>query len=132
MRLIGTVAGVGVIAAVMSGCGGSKDHPTSGGKVVNGATFTLAMSADPGNLDPQASAASNTFQITQFAYDNLVNQDAEGKIESGLATAWQVSGPKIVLTIHKAVTCSDGSPFTAADARYRWSSRIRTRLSTPA
>jgi peptide/nickel transport system substrate-binding protein len=115
MRLIETVAGVCVITAVLSGCSGSKDQPTSGLKVVNGATFTLAMSADPGNLDPQGSAASNTFQITQFAYDNLVNEDANGKIESGLATAWQVNGPKVVLTIHKAVTCSDGSAFTAAD-----------------
>jgi peptide/nickel transport system substrate-binding protein len=124
MRLIGTVVGVCVIATVMSGCGGSSDSRKSGSAssasshslVVKGATFTLAMAADPGALDPQMSAASNTFQMTQFAYDNLVNADAKGKIESGLATAWQVNGPKIVLTIHKAVTCADGSPFTAADA----------------
>lgn len=115
MRLIGIVAGGCVMAALLSGCGGGNANSTSAGKVVNGATFTLAMSADPGNLDPQASAASNTFQITQFAYDNLVNVDAKGKIESGLATAWQVTGPRVVLTIHKAVTCSDGSAFTAAD-----------------
>ncbi len=119
MRLIGTVVGACVIATAISGCTSSKNAPasnSSGGKVVDGATFTLAMSADPGNLDPQGSAASNTFQITQFAYDNLLSEDAQGKIKSALATKWQVIGPKVLLTLHKAVTCSDGAPFTAADA----------------
>lgn len=124
MRLIGTVIGAGVIATVLSGCSGSKEPSTSGssaasgspgGKVVSGGTFTLAMSADPGNLDPQGSAASNTFQMTQFAYDNLLSESAEGKIESGLATKWDVTGPKVVLTIHEGVTCSGGSAFTATD-----------------
>lgn len=117
MRLIGTAVGVCVLATVMSGCGANKGHPAAdgGGKVVEGGTFTLALSADPGNLDPQGSATTNTFQMTQFGYDNLLYQNTEGKIQSGLATAWQVNGPKVVLTMHKAVTCSDGSMFTAAD-----------------
>jgi peptide/nickel transport system substrate-binding protein len=119
MRLIGTVVGVCVLTTVLSSCSASKDKSASkhsGGKVVNGATFTLAMTSDPGSLDPQGSAASNTFQMTRIAYDNLLSEDAKGKIEPALATAWQVNGPKVVLTIHKSVTCSDGSPFTAADA----------------
>jgi peptide/nickel transport system substrate-binding protein len=126
MRLIGTVVGACVIATIMSACSGSKDDSTSSGsqgagggsssaKAVSGGTFNFAMSSDPGNLDPQASAASNTFQITQFAYDNLLSQSADGKIQSALATKWQVTGPKVVLTIHPGVTCSDGAAFTAAD-----------------
>jgi peptide/nickel transport system substrate-binding protein len=117
MRLLGTVVGVCVITTAISGCSGSKhrDAKDSGGKVVNGATFTFAVKADPGNLDPQGSAASITFQLSQFAYDNLLSQDNQGKIQSGLATAWQVNGSKVGLTIHKGITCSDGSPFTAAD-----------------
>jgi peptide/nickel transport system substrate-binding protein len=141
MRLIGTVAGVCVIATLLAACSGSKAQPTSttgqsggnsggtsGGNsapssdsssptdVVNGGTFTMSMSADPGNLDPQGAATSNTFQMTQFAYDNLLSEGADGKIESGLATKWQVAGTKVTLTLHKAITCSDGAPFTAADA----------------
>jgi hypothetical protein len=137
MRLIGTVAGVCVIATLLAACSGSKAQPTSttgtsGGNsggtsapssdsssptdVVNGGTFTMSMSADPGNLDPQGSATSNTFQMTQFAYDNLLSESADGKIESGIATKWQVAGTKVTLTLHKGITCSDGAPFTAADA----------------
>ena len=138
MRLIGTVAGVCVIATLLAACSGSKDQPTSttgnsggnsgansaarssnsssAGDVVNGGTFTMSMSADPGNLDPQGSATSNIFQMTQFAYDNLLSENADGKIESGLATKWQVAGTKVTLTLHQGITCSDGAPFTAADA----------------
>lgn len=119
MRLIATVVGAGVIATVVSACSGSSggSNPNgSGGKVVEGGTFTLAMSADPGKLDPQSSAASNLFQMSQFAYDHLVNTSTDGKIVSGLASAWKLSSTKVILTLHKGITCSDGSPFTAADA----------------
>jgi peptide/nickel transport system substrate-binding protein len=130
MKLMATVVGACVIATVLSACSGSNNKPstsskagsggsgssaTSGGKTVNDGTFNFAMSADPGALDPQASAASNTFQITQFAYDNLLSENTGGKIESALATKWQVTGKTVVLTIHPGVTCSDGATFTAAD-----------------
>lgn len=141
MRLIATVAGACVIATAVSGCSGSgKKAPNSGGaqaassgstssggnsggganvgnggNVVEGGTFTLGQSADPGNLDPQASAGSTVFQLTQFAYDNVLSQNAKGEIQSGLASKWRVAGNKVVLTIRKGVTCADGAAFTAAD-----------------
>lgn len=86
------------------------------GPVVEGGTFTLAITADPGNLDPQGSAGNINLQMSRFAYDFLLNQDADGKLKSGVATAWKVSGPTVVFTLKKGVTCADGSPFTAADA----------------
>ena len=122
MRLIGAMAGLCVVAIAVAGCGGSSNggggagNSGSSGPVADGGTFTFAMTSDPGNLDPQASAASNLFQISQFAYDHLVNPEANGKTSSGLATSWQVSGATVTMTMHKSVTCSDGSPFTASDA----------------
>ena len=38
------------------------------------------MVADPGALDPQMSAVSALFQLSLFAYDNLVSVDADGEI----------------------------------------------------
>lgn len=75
----------------------------------------MALSADPGNLDPQASVSSTVFQLTQFAYDNVLSQSAKGDVQSGLASKWRVTGNKVVLTVAKGVTCSDGAAFTAAD-----------------
>lgn len=103
-------------ASTTAGASSSAGSTSPGTKVVDGGTFTMALAADPGNLDPQSSAASAAFQVAQFAYDSLLSQDAQGKINSGLATEWTVQGPKVVMTLHKAITCSDGSAFTAADA----------------
>src|SRR5579875_2561537 len=121
MKLTATVLGGCVIATVLSACSGNNNpsannSDSTGGTTVANGTFTFALSADPGSLDPQASAGSATFQVTQFAYDNLLSEDASGKIGSALATKWQVSGKNVVLTLHPGVTCSDGGTFTAADA----------------
>jgi len=117
MRLIRTVAAAGAAATVLAGCGGGDGDGGSGdGQVVSGGTFMMALNADPGNLDPQASVANNLLQASQFAYDSLVYQDEDGTLVSGLASDWERDGQTVRLTIKQGITCSDGSPFTAADA----------------
>ena len=117
MRLIRTGVGACVAVTVLAGCGGSGGG--GGGadaQVASGGTFTMATNADPGNLDPQASAASFLFQLSHFAYDSLVFTDAEGKVVSGLAEDWSVDGSTVTLTLKDGITCADGPPFTATDA----------------
>lgn len=73
------------LAATLAGCGGASN---SSGKaaVVDGATFTFALSSDPGNLDPQLGAGSSLYTVTQFAYDALLSVNGEtGEVRSGLA-----------------------------------------------
>lgn len=109
-RMVGFVVGACVAATALTGCGGGS------GSAAGGGTFTLAMSADPGNLDPQASAASNLYQMSYLAYDPLLSVDGTGTVRSQLATSWHVTGQQVVLTLHKGITCSDGSAFTARTA----------------
>lgn len=122
MRLTGTVTGFCVVATVLSGCGGgSSGESSSGGtpeaeQVANGGTFTVASSADPGNLDPQLSASSNLLQLSAFAYDPLLGLDNSGKVLPALAQSWTLEGMRATLTLRDGITCADGSPFTAADA----------------
>ncbi|GAA4737742.1 ABC transporter substrate-binding protein [Modestobacter marinus] len=119
MRLIRTGVGACVAVTVLAGCGGGGDEGSgdaAGGEVVDGGTFTMAMDADPGSLDPQMSASSNVLQLSRFAYDPLLHMDDEGQLISGLASDWQVDGQEVTLTIADGVTCADGEPFTAADA----------------
>jgi peptide/nickel transport system substrate-binding protein len=113
MRLVRTSAALGAAALALTACGGSSG---GGGEAVSGGTFVFAVSADPGNLDPQASAASGLFQITHFAYDTLLGLDGDGEVVSQLATDWDVDGTTVTLTMDPDVTCSDGTPFTAEDA----------------
>src|SRR4051812_31010685 len=114
-RLSRTSIAVGATAAVLTACGGSDSSGSaSTGDVtfVDGATFTMALGGDPGNLDPQSSAASNLFTVTQLAYDTLVSVDPDhGSIQSQLADSWKASGKTVTLTLGKGITCSDGSDF---------------------
>ncbi|QNG35658.1 ABC transporter substrate-binding protein [Geodermatophilaceae bacterium NBWT11] len=113
MRLVRTVVGTSAAALALTACGGGDGGSAA---VASGGTFTFAVAADPGNLDPQASAASGLFQITHFAYDSLLGLDGDGQVVSQLATDWSVDGLTVTLTMDPDVTCSDGTPFTAADA----------------
>lgn len=120
MRLIATLAGTCLAASVLTACGSGggsgSDAASGGGDLAKGGTFTYALGADPGNLDPQASAASNLFQLSQFAYDPLVGLDSKGKLVPQLASSWTVSATGATLTLRDGITCADGTPFTADDA----------------
>ena len=112
MRLVRTAAGASVAALALTACGGGD----GGGEVASGGTFTLAVASDPGNLDPQLSAATTLYQVSHFAYDSLLGLDDEGGVVSQLATDWSVEGSTVTLTLDPDATCSDGTAFTAADA----------------
>ncbi|MEU8125393.1 ABC transporter substrate-binding protein [Spirillospora sp. NPDC049024] len=102
-------------ATALAGCGGSSSSGGTAG-VVDGGTFTLGLSSDPGDLDPQMGAGSSLFAVTQFAYDTLVSADGKtGEIRSALAKSWQAEGTSVTLTLADGITCSDGSPLTASD-----------------
>ena len=93
----------------MPGGGGGGDEST----YVDGATFSMALSSDPGNLDPQMAAGSALFTMSQLAYDSLVSVNAEsGAIESQLATEWAVDDTLVTFTLTDGVTCADGTELT--------------------
>lgn len=101
-------------AAALTGCGGTSN---SNGKaeVVDGGTFTLGLSSDPGGLDPQMGAGTSLFTVTQFAHDPLVSVDGKtGEIQSALVKSWQVKGKSVTLTLADGITCSNGTRLTAS------------------
>src|ERR1051325_11226061 len=94
------------LVVALAGCGSGTGTPGGGG-VVEGGTFTLGLSSDPGNLDPQLGAGTSLFTVTQFAYDPLVSVDGTtGKIGSQLATEWAVDGTTVTLTLGEGITCA--------------------------
>jgi peptide/nickel transport system substrate-binding protein len=118
MKLAAAAVGLCVTASLLAGCGGSDSSESGGGggdeaKYVDGATFSMALSSDPGNLDPQMSAGSALFTLSGLAYDSLVSVNADtGAIESQLASEWQVDGKAVTFTLADGVTCADGSELT--------------------
>jgi peptide/nickel transport system substrate-binding protein len=118
MKLTATALGLCVTASLLAGCGGDDDPSGgSGGEgsnVVDGGSFTMALSSDPGNLDPHSAAGSALFTLTQLAYDSLLSVDSEdGAITSQLATDWTAEGTTVTLTLAEGATCADGTELTA-------------------
>ena len=79
-------------------------------------TVSVALAGDPGKLDPQLTVLQNARQLFDFTYDTLVSQPpGGGKIVSGLASSWKVLSPlKVRFTLHKGITCADGTKMTAS------------------
>ncbi|MFD1939938.1 MULTISPECIES: ABC transporter substrate-binding protein [Nonomuraea] len=102
------VAVTGLLAAA---CGASPSTPGGGG-VVENATFTAAIPADPGVLDPATAILAVTNNTLNYAYDTLVTTKADGTLVPTLAEKWDVKPESVTFTLRKNVTCADGSPVT--------------------
>ncbi|UBU08413.1 ABC transporter substrate-binding protein [Nonomuraea gerenzanensis] len=103
-------------SAALAACGSDAPGtaaPGSSAAYASGKTFTLNLASDPGALDPQGSATSALFGLTQYAYDNLVAVAADGSIQPQLAASWKVAGTTVTLQLKDGVTCADGTAFTA-------------------
>jgi len=96
---------------------------TSGGRAQSSApqspaasgTLTMAVSTDPGNLDPQLTLLGAARTVDSFAYDSLLTVVGPGKIATGLAKSWKViSAKQVQLTLRRGVTCADGTKMTAS------------------
>ena len=100
-----------------SGSESSVATSSAAGSVTGSGTFTIAVTDDPGNLDPSMTVLGVTRSASRLAYDTLVYQKDDGTFISGLADSWKVTGNSVTFTLHKGVTCSDGSTLTATDVK---------------
>lgn len=117
MRSVVAVAAAGAAVLTIAACGSNAAAPPgSGGKALaNGKTFTLALSSDPGSLDPDFTSLSAALQVDYFMYDSLLNVEPNGSLTSGLADKWSGTTTSATFTLRKGITCSDGTPLTAGD-----------------
>jgi peptide/nickel transport system substrate-binding protein len=119
-RVLTAVAALAATALTVAACssgassGGSAAAPSSSTSYVSGQTATILLPSDPGSLDPDLTSLSVTLQADYFLYDSLINFTPSGAMEPGLATKWSGTTTSATFTIRKGVTCSDGSPLTAA------------------
>lgn len=120
----GAVLASGIGLALLAAACGSSGHAGAGAAsrgtapsasgVVTGATATMLIPSDPGNLNPLTTVTGTTRGLDYFAYDSLIDQTPGGKLVSGLATSWKQSGNTYTFSLRTGVTCSDGAPMTPA------------------
>jgi peptide/nickel transport system substrate-binding protein len=82
-----------------------------------GPRVTIAIGAEPKNLDGLISkTAVDAYYYVNWA-ENLIRQTAEGKNIPGLAESWKISRDGLVVDfmLRRGVKFHNGSPFTAKD-----------------
>ena len=83
-------------------------------------TFKFARAADMSTWDIHAQNVGVNNTMHAAVYDTLIEYDSKTfKPQASLASEWkQVSPTQLRLTLRSGVKFSDGSDFTAADAKY--------------
>lgn len=127
-----------VLALVLSACTAATDSTTTtaapGGETtttagnettttepeggpVEGGTLVVAISADPGHLNPAITTSGGTHTASELIYNGLVELDDNGELEPGLAKSWEITedGAVYTFTLQDDVVWHDGTPFTADD-----------------
>jgi peptide/nickel transport system substrate-binding protein len=114
MRAATLLATLVLAPVLVVGCTSSAKPGQSKVKYAEGGTFTSAISADPGSLDPLLTSDQIANRLIGFTYDTLINLDSKGNVLPQLATSWQANPDSVTFTLRKGVTCADGSTLTAS------------------
>lgn len=117
-RLAVPVATV-AFAAVLAGCSGASESPTSDTADAEPAAVqdvVFALKEDPTCLDPQQTSMTTSLNVGRQLTDSLLDQDAAtGDIVPWLASDWSVNddATAYTFTLAEGVTFSDGTALTS-------------------
>jgi peptide/nickel transport system substrate-binding protein len=103
---------VATLAAPASGH--AQTNPSPGG------TLVVAISADPGHLNPAITTSGATHTAAELIYNGLLGRDERGDSVPDLAESWVIeqSGAVYRFRLRDGVTWHDGTRFTAADVKF--------------
>src|SRR5215468_4636297 len=104
------LGGIGLATAPAPG----QDAPVHGG------TLVVAISADPGHLNPAITTSGATHTAAELLYNGLLGRDERGNPLPELAESWQVEqgGAVYRVRLQPGVKWHDGTPFTSADVKF--------------
>lgn len=106
----------------------ASGSPESSAPAASDASLAIGFILEPTSLDfTQADGAAIPQVLLDNVYETLVTVDQDGAIQPRLATSWEVSNDNktYTFTLAEGVTFSDGSEFTADDAKFSLD-RVRT------
>jgi peptide/nickel transport system substrate-binding protein len=133
------------LSLVLVGCAADDDDEGAGGDTtttaaeeepVRGGSLVVALSADPGHLNPAITTSGTTHPASEILYNGLVSVDDDLEVQPELADSWEITEEGAVYTfkLHDGVTWHDGTPFTSADVKFTFDEMLlklhgRTRAS---
>lgn len=85
-----------------------------------GGTLRVALSIDPGQLNPAITTAGTVHFATHLLYNGLVDLDEDLEPVPELAVSWDIEDDGALYRFHLRddVVWHDGEPFTSADVQY--------------
>jgi peptide/nickel transport system substrate-binding protein len=118
---------------VATGCGGGKSSSSDAGgtaatsttvagtaQPVRGGTLVVAISSDPGSLNPAVTSSGVVHPASEMMFNGLVGWGPDGKITPELATKWTIedNGATYRFALRDGVKWHDGQPFTSDDVKF--------------
>lgn len=89
---------------------------------VRGGTLVVALTADPGHLNPAITTSGVVHPASEPMYNGLVSIGENGVPAPELAASWSIldGGARYVFQLRPNVKWHDGQPFTSADVKYTY------------
>lgn len=119
-----------VVAATLSvmmllsfaGCSQKNNASNANGTKKQGGTVRIAIGAEPDNLDPMLSAASDTQAIMGNVFEGLMGYDETGAAIPLIAEKYEASadGLKYTFTLKKGIKFHNGAECTSKDVKYTY------------
>jgi len=108
------LAFLAVVTLTTPAPGQAQTSPSSGG------TLVVAISSDPGHLNPAITTSGATHTAAELIYNGLLGRDERGEPVPELAESWVIeqSGAVYRFRLRDGVTWHDGTRFTAADVKF--------------
>jgi peptide/nickel transport system substrate-binding protein len=128
-RMFMAALAMAVVATACGGGGGSSSGSADAGSTtttsgtpqpVRGGTLVVAISADPGSLNPAVTSNGGVHTASEMMFNGLVGWGPDGKITPELATKWTIEdgGATYRFTLRDGVKWHDGQPFTSDDVKF--------------
>ncbi|PSM16250.1 ABC transporter substrate-binding protein [Nitratireductor sp. StC3] len=96
-------------------------------------TVRIGMDVDSVSLDPRTARNTTDYRVLDLVYDGLVRMNSELVPQPNLATKWeQVDPTTLVVTLREGVTFHDGTPLTAADVVFTYTTILDPKLASNA
>ena len=96
------------------------------------ATVTIGTDVDAGTLDPRLARDTTAYRVTDLIYSGLIHTTPGLEAKPDLAESWQNPTPTTwVFKLRPNLKFSDGSPLTAADVVFTFSSILDQKFNAP-
>lgn len=97
-----------------------------------GSVLRIGIDVDAGTLDPRLANDTTARRVIEQVFDGLVELDPQLRVRPALAESWTQTSPTVwVFKLRKNVRFHDGSPLTAGDVVFTYTTILDPALRAP-